>query len=146
LYLSCPTTSMATTSSFLPLVLCETSFAIIITGSIIALGTHWRESISNYIDPLVKTLIEGNYPPVSLHLCSTTAPHSPSGLSWFHQLARTELVTYSQVHPALFDPVYAESGVITGASPEIAALRAYMSVVEVLGSRALFAAKGTHHR
>ena len=67
-----------------------------------------------------------------------------------------KLVAYSHVCPALIDPVYhsvvghdEEGNVITDdvivdASPDVAAFYGYMSVIKVLGPRALFSLKGTH--
>jgi hypothetical protein len=68
-----------------------------------------------------------------------------------------KLVAYSQVHPALIDPVYNsvvghdEEGDVTDPviiedSPDNAALSGYVSVIEVLGPRALFALKGAQRR
>jgi len=68
-----------------------------------------------------------------------------------------KLVAYSQVHPDLFDPVYSVVGhdeegnivtdrVIMEDSPDLAAYCGYMSVIEVLGPRALFILNGTQHR
>jgi hypothetical protein len=68
-----------------------------------------------------------------------------------------KLVAYSQVHPALIDPVYSVVGhdeegnividrVIMEASPGLAAYCGYMSVIEVMGPHALFPLKFTQHR
>jgi hypothetical protein len=62
-----------------------------------------------------------------------------------------QLVAYSQVHPALIiDPAYPVVGhdeeeniMIMEDSTGIAAFCSYMSVIKVLGPRALFALKGT---
>ena len=65
-----------------------------------------------------------------------------------------KLVAYSQVHPALIDPVHSVVGhdeegnivtdrVIMEDSPDNAAFCGYMSVVKVLGPHALFDLKGT---
>ena len=64
-----------------------------------------------------------------------------------------KIVPYSQVHPALIDPVHSVVGhdeegnivtdrVIMEDSPDTAAFCGYMSVIKVLGSRALFDLKG----
>lgn len=66
-------------------------------------------------------------------------------------------MAYSQVHPALIDPVYYsvvghdEDGDVTDPviiedSPDNAAYCGYVSVIEVLGPRALFALKGAQRR
>jgi hypothetical protein len=68
-----------------------------------------------------------------------------------------ELVVYSQVHPASIGPVYSVVGhdeegnivtdhVIMEDTPDNAAFWGYMSVIKVLGPRALFALKGTQDR
>ena len=68
-----------------------------------------------------------------------------------------EYVAYSEVHPDLIGPVYSAVGhdeegnivpdrVIMEDSPDLAAYCGYMSVIKVLGPRALFALKGTQHR
>jgi len=68
-----------------------------------------------------------------------------------------KLVAYSQVHPTLIDPVHSVVGhdeegnivtdpVIMEVSPDLAAYCGYMSIIEILGPRALFALKGTQHR
>ena len=67
-----------------------------------------------------------------------------------------KLVGYSQVHPALIDPVYSVAGydedgnIVTdsvkmGSSPGVAAFCGYVSVIKVLGPHTLFALKGTQH-
>jgi hypothetical protein len=59
---------MASTPSSSPQVSRKTLVAIVLAGSIVTLGPHWRNCISSYIDPLVKHLSEENYShPVSLH-------------------------------------------------------------------------------
>jgi hypothetical protein len=59
---------MASTFFFPPSVPRKTPVAIVLAGSLVALGPHWRNLISYYTDPLVKRLSEENYPhPVSLH-------------------------------------------------------------------------------
>jgi len=69
-----------------------------------------------------------------------------------------KLIAYSQVHPAVVDPVYhsvvghdEEGNIVTDPmimenSPDLAAYRGYMSVIKVMGPRALFALKVTQHR
>jgi hypothetical protein len=72
-----------------------------------------------------------------------------------------KFVAYGQVHPALIGSVYYESvvghdeegNIVTDPvimelkdSPDNAAFCGYKSVIKVLGPRALFALKGTHHR
>jgi hypothetical protein len=48
------------------------TIAIVLAGSIVTLGPHWRNCISTYVDPLFKRLSEENYShPVSLPLRST---------------------------------------------------------------------------
>ena len=64
-----------------------------------------------------------------------------------------KIVPYSQVHPALIDPVHSVVGhdeegnivtdrVIMEDSPDTAAFCGYMSVIKVLGPCALFDLKG----
>lgn len=66
-------------------------------------------------------------------------------------------MAYSQFHSALIDPVYGsvvghdEEGDVTDLviikdSPDNAAFSGYVSVIEVLGSRALFALKGAQRQ
>ncbi|KAN0120890.1 hypothetical protein V8E52_004159 [Russula decolorans] len=113
---------MASTSSLPPLVSRKTRVPIVLAGSIVTLGPHWRNCISSYVDPLVKRLSEENY------------PHLP---------AQMELVAYSQVHAALIDPVYSLVGhdeegniitddVIIKDSPDNAAFCGYMSVIKII--------------
>ena len=59
---------MVSTSPFPPQVSHKTLVAIVLAGSIVTLGPHWRNCISSYVNPLVKRLGEENYlHPVSLH-------------------------------------------------------------------------------
>jgi hypothetical protein len=59
---------MASALSFPPVVSHKIPVTIVLAGSIVTLGPHWRNDISSYIGPLVERLSEENYShPVSLH-------------------------------------------------------------------------------
>jgi hypothetical protein len=59
---------MASTFFSPPSVSRKTPVAIVLAGSIVALGPHGRNLISYYTNPLFERLREENYPPpVSLH-------------------------------------------------------------------------------